>query len=273
MHHDGASMNLEDVQHFILQWIRDGSPSRYSSYGYDVYIPNVIRAYLSKKGIDADRSDGSSQLKELSPDFYAAAWELCRRGIIRPGVRIFGSQATDDGSGGNGYSVTPFGKQWIEESDKDTFVPTEPGRFSEMLMPFRTLFGLGFYDRSQEAVRCYGAHAYLACCAMCGAAAESILLALAIAKCGNEKEVIKDYSGTHGRQRIENKIIGQEKEHIKRELTMYTSLLKYWRDEAAHGIVSKISDNEAYTSLALLLRFAMYAKNTWTQTTATNIGV
>ena len=39
------------------------------------------------------------------------------------------------------------------------------------------------------------------------------------------------------------------------------ALLKYWRDEAAHGRQSDISDNESFTSLVLLLRFSLFAKD------------
>jgi hypothetical protein len=236
--------------------------SNCQGYGYDLYIPNLIRNYLCEHehvtGPDAER-----QLPKLSPLFYEAAWELCRRGIIRPGVRVFGEQATSDGSAGNGYSVTGFGRTWLAESHADEFIPTEPERFGQMIAPFKSKFGAGFHSRAQEAVRCYGAHAYLACCAMCGAAAESILLALAIAKLGDETKVLGTYAAAGGRGRIENAIIGQADADVQREFKGFTVLMKYWRDEAGHGKASTISDNEAYTSLALMLRFAQYAGDRW----------
>jgi hypothetical protein len=257
-------MNIEDAQKIIIEWFRDGSQSPHSKYGYDIYLPNVIRSYLRKQGIDAER-EGYQEKLDLSPYFYAAAWELCRRGIIRPGVNVMGAQSTEDGSGGNGYSITPFGKQWIEEADKDSFIPTEPGRFAEMLAPFREKFGPAFYERAQEAIRCYGAHAYLACCVMCGAATESILLATAISKKGGEQKVLAEYSTSRGRSRIESFVIGQNQDFVQREFRGYMVLLKYWRDEAAHGKASNISDNEAYTSLALMLRFTMFIHDNWNE--------
>ncbi len=45
-------------------------------------------------------------------------------------------------------------------------------------------------------------------------------------------------------------------------------LLKYWRDEAAHGKASNIKEEEAFTSLGLLLRFAMFMDNNWNELTA-----
>ena len=60
-------------------------------------------------------------------------------------------------------------------------------------------------------------------------------------------------------------IIGQASNYLKREYHGYSSLLKYWRDESAHGRVSGINDNEAHTSMDLLLRFA---NDNWDEITA-----
>lgn len=253
-------MNQEDATNLLVEWMRNPNHGDYASYGYEVYLPNLIRTYLQSQGIQHHEQE--QQLREMIPHFYAAAWDLCRRGILRPGVHSYGAQATDDGNAGNGYSITPFGRAWLAESDRDDYVPTEPGRFAHMLEPYRARFGPGFYERSQEAVRCYGAHAYLACCAMCGGASESIILATAIAK-KDEEEVLRMYASANGRSRVENMIIGQASEFLKREYRGYSSLIKYWRDESAHGKVSGISDNEAYTSIALLLRFAKFADDNW----------
>ena len=136
-----------------------------------------------------------------------------------------------------------------------------------MLLPFKDRFGPGFYTRAQEAIRCYGAHAYLASCAMCGAAAESILLATAIEKEGAENRVLSTYRTANGRTRVENIVIGQAREQLKREFLGLTGLLKYWRDEASHGLATSISDNEAYTSLAMLLRYAIVVNDCWGELT------
>jgi hypothetical protein len=258
----GATMNLEDATALLIRWLRNPDHGNFSSYGYDFYLPALIRTYLRSQGIQ--NQEEANKLRELCPVFWAAAWDLCRRGIVRPGINKFGAQATDDGNAGNGYSITPFGTNWLEESDQDDFIPTEPGRFAEMLTPYRDKFGPGFYERAQEAIRCYGAHAYLSCCAMCGASAESIILATAIAK--DEKEnILKIYNSARGRSNIENILIGKARKQIQNEYKGFTSLLKYWRDEAAHGHASEIKDNEAYTSLALLLRFASFVSDNWNE--------
>jgi hypothetical protein len=258
----GITMSNKDVPNdhdallFIVDLLRNASPSLYSSYGYDIYIPHVIREYLRASGITDELQLANTRLQgRLSVPFYSAAWELCRRGIIRPGVHTLWEQATLDGSAGNGYAVTPFGRQWLKEANHDTFVPTEPERFAGMLKPFRERFGGGFHLRAQEAVRCYSAHAYLACCAMCGAGAESILLACAVAKVGDESEVLKLYAGSQGRGRVEKRLLGQADDSIRQQFLGLTVLIKYWRDEAFRS-KSTIKRSAAWslgTSLSLIV--------------------
>jgi hypothetical protein len=99
---------------------------------------------------------------------------------------------------------------------------------------------------------------------MCGAAAESILLALA----GEKRDptvVLNMYQGPNGRTKVQNLLIGQADEHTKRAFDRYMSLLSYWRDEAAHGRASKIAEDEAFTSLLSLLRLARYADESFTK--------
>jgi len=255
------NLGEEDCTKMIVDYLTspNRAPTTFPSYGYDLYLPNVMREWLRARGFPYP--DDEPRLPDISPQFYSAAWELCRRGILRPGVKAYGEQSTRDGAGGNGYSVTPFGRQWLSESNREMFVPTEPGRFSEMIAPFGPIFGSSFQQRANEAIRCYGAHAYLACCVMCGASAESILLHLAIAKDGNEQRVLNKYRAANGRRTLENLIIGQQRDAIKQDFEVSFSLLKYWRDEAAHGRKSDITENEAYTSLALLLRCAQFARD------------
>lgn len=258
-------MQQEDATAMLIDWLRNPDHGQYSRYGYGIYIPSLLRRHLEQQGFHHMELD--EKVRELMPAFYAAGWDLCRRGILRPGVREYGAQATDEGNAGSGYTITPFGKEWISESDKDSNVPTEPGRFANMLSKYNKRFGDGFHERSQEAVRCYGAHAYLACCAMSGAAAESVMLATAIAKNNDEDAILKQYMAASGRRKIENIVIGKARNQLQNEYRGYSSLLKYWRDSAAHGQASSVGDNEAYTAIALLLRFAMFVDDNWDEIT------
>ena len=73
----------------------------------------------------------------------------------------------------------------------------------QLIEQFRTMYGDGFFQRAQEAIRCHFATAYLACCVMCGAATESIMLRAAINKKGDEEPVLKEYRRAGGRRHVE----------------------------------------------------------------------
>lgn len=235
--------------------------------GYDVYLQEVIKKHLQAENPGKQDHELAQENIRLSPIFYAAAWELCRRGILRPGVRGANQQVSDRGSGGEGYSITPMGRTWLTQAPDEQFIPIGPGRYEAMLAPFRDRFGPGFQEREEQAIQCYRAGAFLACCVMAGAAAESIILAAAIAKEKDEGQILKMYVGAQGRSRLERFLVGTANEHVKREFDGFMVLLKYWRDEAAHGKATKISDNEAYLALALLLRFAHVANDRWAELT------
>ena len=105
---------------------------------------------------------------------------------------------------------------------------------------------------------------------MVGAATESILLAAAIAIKADENTVMKEYASARGRGRIESIVIGQAREDLQRQFRGFTSLLGYWRDEAAHGKPSRLSDVEAFTALAMLVRFAHFMNDHWIELTRRN---
>jgi len=265
-------MTEEDALHFLVRYLKDPPERGPTSYGYDVYIPNVIFTYLrhTNDGLaqEAGRDHRHPIKKELSPHFYAAAWELCLRGILRPGVRAHGEQVVDDGSAGNGYSVTPFGRTWLAESNEEDYIPVDPGRFGQMLSPYQTRFGAGFTQRAMEANRCYKAQAYLACCAMCGAAAESILLAAAIGSTGDEQAVLREYGSRGGRGRVQARLLGQASEDLRRQFERHSGLITYWRDEAAHGKSSAIDNNEGHSALLGLVHFARFVDEHWAELTS-----
>lgn len=151
-------MNHEDASKYLVSYLRNPRPTGgYSTYGYDIYISRVVDAYLHEQG-KTSSSANDREIRELSPHFLAAAWDLCRRGIIRPGVASLGDQSTTEGAAGGGYAITPFGRTWIAESDKDDFVPTEPERFARLIAKYNARFSPQFAERAQDAIRCYGAH-------------------------------------------------------------------------------------------------------------------
>jgi hypothetical protein len=255
----------EDAVKFMIKELRNPTTTHMSSYGYEVYIPNLLRVLIAAKTGQQPQHVDEQQMRRLSSTFYDAAWELCRRGILRPGVRDLFGQATAEGASGNGYSVTPFGRTWLTDGHRDDFVPVEPGRFGRMIAPYGERFGSGFQARAQQAITCYGARAYLACCAMVGAATESILLNAAIAKDGDEQKVLQLYVSGRGRSKIESLLIGQARVDLQQQVRGFTGLLNYWRDDASHGKPSRLSDDEAFTALAMLLRFAALINDNWAE--------
>jgi hypothetical protein len=100
---------------------------------------------------------------------------------------------------------------------------------------------------------------------MCGASAESILLAVASAKSGDQEAVFKMYRAAGGRQKVIEQILPQS---IASPFRSATGLLSFWRDEAAHGTASEISEIEAHEAMARLIRFAQFTNDRWGELTA-----
>jgi hypothetical protein len=102
---------------------------------------------------------------------------------------------------------------------------------------------------------------------MCGAAAESILLAVAIEKEKDEEAVLAKYRAQSGRRAIEKIIFDGKKEGFVAQFKSGLELLKHWRDESAHGTATGFDDVEATVALNHLLRFAQHVDSKWTELT------
>jgi len=44
-------MNVEDATNLLIQFLRDPDHGMMSSYGYDIYVPNLHRKYLQSQGV------------------------------------------------------------------------------------------------------------------------------------------------------------------------------------------------------------------------------
>jgi predicted ATPase len=176
---------------------------------------------------------------------------------------IFGKQGNYDGGG---YTVTAHGRRWIDDG-ASAILLGGPDRISQLFEKLSERLGPAFLQRATEAAHCHAFGVYVACCAMCGAAAESILLAVAITKTGDEKAILSSYRAAIGRQRVVNSIVGQARQPVADSFRIATGLLSYWRDDAAHGLASTISEIEAHEALARLLRFAQFTTDNWDELT------
>jgi hypothetical protein len=254
------SLDVDDAISFILLYLRDpqirAPQSSMGNPGYDVFLVHVVRAFVVHDGSASNGLEVTVKRRQAEFSvFFDAAWELCRRGVLRPSVRDASYQGGPHGYSGQGFSLTTYGRAWVAAANPD-LIPTQPGRYAQLFAKAGGRFGSGFLERAHEAIAAYNALAYLACCAMCGAAAESVTLALAIGRTGDEAKVLDRYRKGDGRRQVENLVLTGQSAQIHDEFRRYTDLLKYWRDSAAHGRAVNIEEAEAYSSLALLLRFA-----------------
>lgn len=233
------------------------------NFGYDLYPASVARV-AGERLHQHDHHRQEQAIRDQSPIFYEAAWELCRRGIVRPGIRHTGEQAVDEG----GYSLTVTGAATLDQLDATAILITQPGSLATTFAGYRRQYGEGFHQRAQEAVKCRNAEAWLACCAMTGAAAESVLLALAIAKVGDENEVLKKYRSAGGRKKVLNIVVGQANVITRDTLSTFSNIISFWRDEAAHGRASPISTANADEALRQLLHMCQWVDREWAALTA-----
>ena len=248
-------MELDAAIAILVELLRKGQAG---NYGYDLYARRGAEEAARSQN---PRDPGGREriTIELTPVFFDAAWELCRRGFVRPGVRRTQDQAVGDG----GYSLTVAGRAALAAMNPADFVLTQPGSLAATFEQYRNRFGEGFLQRSLEAIKCRDAEAWLACCAMVGAAAESVLLALAIAKTGDEERVIAIYRQARGRQRVLDLIIAGATAQRRNTMATFAAIISLWRDEAAHGRASLLATANADEALRQLLHMCQWVDREW----------
>ena len=80
---------------------------------------------------------------------------------------------------------------------------------------------------------------------------------------GDRVSIVKEYLTKGGRGRVQSKVFGTSASFIQDQATAGLSLLKYWRDDAAHGEFRGLSEAQSFTSTLLLLRLAALADDNW----------
>jgi hypothetical protein len=227
-----------------------------------LYLPDVVANFWRTRTPNIGTADLSDAQYTV---FYDAAWELARIGVLRPG-RVAPRNQEMANDFGDHWSISRFGFGWLAQASKRPFL--DMSRMSEVLAGFVPHFGLGFGQRAVEAVRTYRTANYLAACSMAGAAAESILLAAAIAKSKNEGKILKMYESAGGRARVTTFLTGQATSSVKRQFESTLHILHYWRDDASHGQQTTITEVEAHSAISELLRLAQFTSDQWTELTA-----
>jgi hypothetical protein len=230
-------------------------------HGGDLWIPHVVQGYWQSR---SEHVPSENLEDHHFQPFYDAAWELCRIGVIRPGEFAPRGWATDAGLfSGDTFSITKFGRAWLKDASQRPIA--DPGRLSEALQGFADRFGGGYAQRATEAVRTYRTGNYLAACVMSGAAAESILLALAIAKVGDEAKVLLEYNTTGGRRRVTKRVSSNVSAVLATQLDASLQALGHWHDGAGHATMTTVSEIEAHIGLTDLLRLAQFAHDHWAE--------
>jgi hypothetical protein len=256
----------EQALDYLIENLRQ-SPDGLKRDGHDVHIAVIAEYYVRERARatnvsphDMPPNSGLPNLIEsVSGPFLSAAWYLSRIGVLRPGRQQlkFDTGVRDQDVG---YSFTEYGRKWIAEAPPK--LVAHPGKAINQLHTVGAQFGDAYMLRSQDAVLAYNGHAYFACCAMVGAAAEAILLVAAGHKLG-EEQATSIYMGSTGRSRLQTKLLGQQPDRIRTEFERNTELISYWRDQASHGHQTGIKDGEAFAALSGLLKFAHFAADNW----------
>jgi hypothetical protein len=109
-------MHKDAATDFIIRFLRSPRQEGGPSYGYDVWLPSVITDYIRKVEGSTDFSpnlSGGRRAHELAPFFFEAAWDMCIRGVLRPGIKSRPNLA--DGAGIDGYRLTSVGREMITD--------------------------------------------------------------------------------------------------------------------------------------------------------------
>ncbi len=262
-------MHFDDAFEVLIKYLaaapESGKIARVGEgHAGDLWIPHVVQAYWQSRPEPVAPEQLVDQ--HFAP-FYDAAWELCRIGVIRPGEFAPRGWATDAGLfSGDTFSITKFGRAWLEDASQRPIA--DPSRLAQALQGLADRFGGGYAQRATEAVRTYRTGNYLAADVMCAAAAESILLALAIAKTGDEAKVQVEYNTTGGRRRITKRICVDVATALAAQLETVLQPLGHRHDSTGHATMTTVSEIEAHIGLTDLLRFAQFVHDHWAELTA-----
>jgi len=236
------------------------------NYCFDIHLPHIIDKYINPNAVIGHPKPAwatPDAEKRVYRAFQDAAWELCLAGKWRMSVAD-GRLSGMAGAGGDGYSITAAGFEWFKNGDLEALV-LSPNAIARMLDQYSNRFGDTYRRKTQEAVKNFRAGTYMSCCTMCGAAAEAILVALAIAKTKDRDKVLKGYKTTSGRATLIRTVLNGVKEEARIHYQAGLTLINAYRDESAHGDDTEIDrdGDAAKTMLETLLRFAKLSEQNW----------
>jgi hypothetical protein len=263
----------DDASLLLRRWLREKYSAKRSVYNLEGRSAFDLGGFLAdhvreacRTQIEAAQATGEHITIELdlptnTQPFVSATWSLVRQGILSPTLARTGSSKLKLHD--SQFAFTAFGIRWLEAEGSEEVLPSEHGRFAAHLDLHRARFGDVFFQRAHEALGCYHAALFLACCVMAGAAAEAIVIRLAIAKTGDEDRIRKLYWKRTGREELRRILEEQTSSDVRTSLTLYFDLLKHWRDPAAHASSRSYGEESAFLALITLLRFAQFGERSW----------
>ncbi|MHB1195114.1 MAG: hypothetical protein ACYC6F_18985 [Longimicrobiales bacterium] len=273
----GAQLSFEEVYRLVTQGLRERYQQSDHARGQAQTFQFSLRGLIQQRIGDERRDEINRFLKEAdrpqvvhdysvnTEQFFDVTWELVRRGILTPAGRWEGPQRYQ--FTGEEFRLTEFGLQWIVALPQHDVLPVEHGRFAAELARYTTRFGDGYQTRSQEALSCYRAQLYLACCVMCGAAAEAVALQVAVQRTGDEATVRREYEGRNGTSKLLSRLVHGRDARIRKEVDTFFEILKVWRDLSAHASPFLPDEHEAFLALLILQRFCHFADSNWSALT------
>ncbi len=100
---------------YILQKLREQGPATHGQHGYHFTVVDLASRYVAEVlGRRHPDPIENADTYAVSTPLYDAAWELARRGIVRPSVQTSFMQFDAYQSTGGGYTLTAIGAQWLE---------------------------------------------------------------------------------------------------------------------------------------------------------------
>jgi hypothetical protein len=198
--------------------------------------------------------------RENTGPLHEVAWQLVRRGILVPMPRLH--RQSDSYGLEDAFHITPHGMRWLGSHPDDVVSPVDGSRFASVLRHHAARFGALYEMRALEAHACYQAQLYLGCCAMTGAAAEAIVAAILVERVGVEKANTL-LNGAGWRKKSLDALKHDAAPGHAARLDSFLELLNRWRDSAVHNREASPTEEEAFMSMLLLLRFVLFADEQW----------
>jgi hypothetical protein len=113
-----TTISVDDALNFILTKLKSEGPARFDRDGFDFWVSDYAARYLEEvQGVRPRPPIEDKRTYDASVPFFDAAWELARRGVLRPSVRNSFMQWAARYSTGGGYTLTQIGAEWLAGLD------------------------------------------------------------------------------------------------------------------------------------------------------------